>query len=256
MHSFKISVLGSGSDGNATWVEAQDGSALLVDIGFSKRDILTRIKMIGKTPSALLGILLTHSHDDHIKGVEFAREYHIPVYAADYLAPSLQNNFVVVPFSKQKKFRIKDFCVSAFSVPHDRENVGFRIDINGASLGYLTDLGCATKEMEKYLAGINALVVEFNHDVEMLKNGSYRPHLKSRILGPRGHLSNESASALLCSVLHSGCRAIFPAHISENNNTHKLALSSAKDACKKMNCSPEVHLTYQGEPTEIISVSA
>jgi phosphoribosyl 1,2-cyclic phosphodiesterase len=255
----QVSVLASGSKGNATWVEAPGGAALLIDAGLGPRALAQRIKAIGRRPDSVAGILVTHEHSDHIAGLDrFAAKHGIPVYASKRLLQHsrvLQSVPARVPLTAGKTIDICGLRATPIPVPHDAvEPFAFRIEAAGVRFGYVTDIGMPTPTAVEGLSHCHALVVEFNHDRNMLENGPYDPWLKERIRGRRGHLSNDQGAQLLSSILHKGCREVFLAHLSEQNNEAARALEAADGACAKCGCAPTVRVAEQDEPSELVPV--
>lgn len=239
--------LASGSKGNCYYIEGAS-SALLVDAGLSKREILTRLSTAGGSSEKISAILVTHEHIDHIASVEaLARHLSIPVYATggtllDLLdsRPVRRNPIRAVRVDYGEHFTIGDFCVEAFEVSHDaREPCGFSIQEGDLTLACCTDTGTVTPRMMEYFSRCDALVLESNHCPEMLKNGPYPEMLKRRIRSRRGHLSNPDAAKCinsLCTSVHT----IMLAHLSEMNNTPDKALSSAREGAGLFSCDLDV----------------
>jgi phosphoribosyl 1,2-cyclic phosphodiesterase len=255
----QVSVLASGSRGNATWVEAPGGAALLIDAGIGPRVLEQRIKAIGRRPDTVAAILVTHEHSDHIAGLErFAAKHHVPVYASKKLlqrSRTLQYVQARVPLTAGKAVDVCGLRATPIPVPHDAiEPFAFRIEAAGVRFGYVTDIGTPTPTAVEELSRCHALVVEFNHDRDMLENGPYDPWLKERIRGRRGHLSNDQGAHLLSSILHKGCRDVFLAHLSEQNNEASRALEAADWACEKHGFAPTVRVARQEEPSELVPV--
>ena len=230
--AIRLAVLGSGSGGNATLVEG-GGARVLVDAGFSCRRLVQRLRFVGVDPAAIDAILLTHEHGDHLAGAAaFAVSFGRPIYctrgtaaaaghAADGVAPVIVRD--------GEPFAIGAMQVRPFAVPHDAaETVGFVIEAGGARAGYVTDLGHGPEEVRAPLRGADLLVVESNHDVEMLRHGPYPEHVKARVLGRHGHLDNEMSADLLGDVASGATRAIVLAHLSATNNQPALALAAAR----------------------------
>ena len=231
----RVVPLGSGSTGNATLVSF-GARRLLVDAGLSARDLALRLDAIGVPPASLDAILLTHEHHDHARGLErFAFKHRVPVFttpealAALDLSPRLVGDWHA--FEPGGAFSVGEVRVEPFSVPHDAENpVAFVLTGDGVRVGIATDMGHVTTLAIERLKGCHVLLVEANHDDDMLVRGPYPWALKQRIGGRLGHLSNIEAAALLTAVADDACRAVILAHLSERNNTPALARRAASAA--------------------------
>jgi len=224
----RFASLGSGSEGNGLVVEA-GATRVLVDCGFGIRDTVARLARLGLAPGDLTAILVTHEHADHIGGVPaFAARYAIPVWATFGTLASVAERFEgmthVYGFDSHEHFAIGELEIVPIAVPHDaREPVQYVIGDGARRVGILTDLGVSTLHVEDCLTGCDALVLECNHDVDMLENGSYTWSLKRRIASRLGHLDNSTAAALLGRLDNSKLVHIFAAHLSRENNTQDLA---------------------------------
>jgi len=218
----RFASLGSGSRGNATLIESQ-GVLLLLDCGFPAREVEHRLHQLGVSADALDGILVTHEHQDHIRGVgPLARRHKLPVWLSH--GTHRQNRCGELPdlrlfHSHQPAFSVGDITVQPFAVPHDaKEPVQFTFHSGGKKLGVLTDLGMATPHVLEMLEGCDALLLECNHDADMLANGPYPPALQRRVAGRYGHLSNRQAADILGQVDHARLRHLVAGHLSEKNN--------------------------------------
>ena len=214
--------LGSGSQGNATLIES-GSTRLLLDCGFAARELERRLAQVGIEPTSLDGILVTHEHTDHIRGVgPLARRHQLPVWITHGThrvgrcgeLPDLR-----LIHSHQSAFQVGELAIQPYPVPHDaREPVQYVLSDGDCRLGILTDAGAITPHMETVLAACDALLLEFNHDQEMLANGPYPPALQRRVGGRFGHLNNDQAIELLRSLAGPRLRHLVVAHISEKNN--------------------------------------
>lgn len=218
----RFASLGSGSQGNATLIEFGD-TRLLLDCGFAAREAERRLRQLQVAPGTLDGILVTHEHQDHIRGVgPLARRYRIPVWISH--GTYRQDRCGELPdcrliHSHQPPFEIGCIGVQPYPVPHDaREPVQYVFTAGKHRLGVLTDSGMITPHIEQVLDGCSALLLEFNHDSVMLANGPYPPALQRRVGGRLGHLNNEQSLALLQTLDHAGLRRLVVAHVSEKNN--------------------------------------
>ena len=222
----KFASLGSGSKGNATLVAAGD-TLLLVDCGFSAREAARRCERLGVDPARIDAILVTHEHGDHCSGVStLSRRFKLPVYLTHGTAGTGRCDDCASYhlFNAGEAFTIGDIDVSSVAVPHDaREPCQYRFSAGDRSLGVLTDLGSITPHVVERYRECSALLLEFNHDLDMLWEGSYPPALKRRVAGDWGHLNNGQAADLLGQLLWPGLSDIVVAHISENNNCRSRA---------------------------------
>ncbi len=213
--------LASSSSGNAALVR-HGGTALLIDAGISARRIARALAQLGMTPEALDAVLVTHEHRDHVAGLAtLTKQYGVPVYASRGTAQFLPCAAEAArPFPAGEGFALGAFSVQSFRTSHDAaDSVGYRIDCDDGALGVLTDTGYVTDEAADALAGVELLLLEANHDEEMLLGGPYPYYLKQRILGRRGHLSNDAAADFALRCAESGTRDILLAHLSAENNT-------------------------------------
>lgn len=222
----RFASLGSGSRGNGTLVES-DNTCLLVDCGFTIKDTERRLARLGRRVDELSGILVTHEHSDHIKGVgPLSRKYNLPVFASHGTAlyEGLGNVTELNEVNTHGTFTVGDIEVSAVAVPHDaREPCQYVFAHRDRRLGLLTDLGSITPFVVEQYRQCDALVLEFNHDTDMLATGPYPPSLKRRVGGDWGHLNNRQAAQLLSMVEQARLQHVVMAHISEKNNTVELA---------------------------------
>ncbi|HEC17131.1 MAG TPA: MBL fold metallo-hydrolase [Sedimenticola sp.] len=223
----RFALLGSGSRGNATLIEA-GGTRLLVDCGFSARETERRLAWLDVAADSLDAILVTHEHGDHIQGLgTMARRHGLPVWMTG--GTRRQGRHGDLPeihafSSHQAAFSIGDIRVSPFPVPHDaREPVQFVFGHGPSRLGMLTDSGAITPHILELLQDCDALMLECNHDMDMLAQGPYPPSLRARVGGRLGHLNNRQAADLLRRIDHGRLRHLVAAHLSEKNNTPELA---------------------------------
>jgi phosphoribosyl 1,2-cyclic phosphodiesterase len=223
--------LGSGSEGNGTVVRAVSGASqtsVLLDCGFGLRDCVARLAAAGLEPADLSGILVTHEHTDHIGGAfKLARRFDIPVYASHGTLSSVRDDAEGVRthiVCSHTAFAIGALQMMPFPVPHDaREPTQFTFTDGVRKLGILTDIGCGTPHVTRVLSGCDALVLECNHDAQMLEASAYPASLKARIRGNFGHLSNDAAAAILAGLDNSRLRSVHGAHLSRQNNAPHLA---------------------------------
>ena len=232
---FEVITLASGSDGNATLVR-NETATFLIDAGLSARQLTARLVETGTSPEQLSGILLTHEHGDHTSALKgLLMRHQLPVFCNPLTARALQDAGLVHGnwklFQTGSEFPLGSFSIRAFSVPHDAADpVGFRISANGSCFGVLTDLGYATRLVFEMLRGIRALLIETNHDEELLQKDARRPwSVKQRILSRHGHLSNTAAARVL-TELEAPLDQIILGHLSRDCNSPRLALDSAARA--------------------------
>lgn len=227
----RICSIASGSSGNCIYV-GSDNTHLLVDVGISGKRVEQGLNSLELTGKDIDGILITHEHSDHIKGLGvIARKHQIPIYATGGTVDALSRmNLGKMPegifheIYEDEPFEIKDLTVNPFMIPHDAaQPVGYRVECGEHSVGIATDLGKYNEYIISNLQNLDALLLEANHDIRMLQVGKYPYYLKQRILGDRGHLSNENAGRLLCRLLHDNMKAIFLGHLSRENNYEELA---------------------------------
>jgi len=223
----RFTSLGSGSSGNGLVVEC-GRTRVMMDCGFTLAGTRERLERAGLSASDITAIVVTHEHDDHLGGVaRYAKRYAIPVYLTRGTAQWLPEDFPAVLvrcIDPHTAFAVGDLCIEPFPVPHDaREPVQYAFTDGAARLGVLTDLGTPTSHVQEKLSGCHALVIECNHDLDMLMNGAYPLGLKQRIAGRFGHLDNGAAGHLVASLERSHLRHLVAAHLSQQNNTPALA---------------------------------
>lgn len=239
MVAMRFALLGSGSRGNALVVE-QGTTRVLVDCGFSAREMKKRLARLSLEPADLDGIVITHEHDDHCKGLSrFSRLHGLPVWMTAGTQSALADMEVsaVKRFSPHTPFAIGDLEFAPYPVPHDaREPAQFVIGNGVHRLGVLTDIGHVTTHVRSMVDGCDALVLESNHDSDMLTGGPYPRSLKARVSGRLGHLSNAAAARLLSSIETKALQHVVAAHMSETNNLPALARSALATA---LNCTPD-----------------
>lgn len=223
-------VLGSSSSGNSTLVEV-DGASVLVDAGFSCREITRRMSSVGADPRELRAIIVTHEHTDHVRGVPvLARSYDLPVFATAgtlrAAAPAMRG-LRLKAMALGQPFGAGPFRATLVPIPHDAaEPAAVRLEANGRRLLVATDIGQFPFSLVEHAQDMDALVLESNHDEVMLRTGPYPEFLKRRIRGPMGHLSNVESATALRSLLGPRTRNVLLAHLSQRNNTEELALKT------------------------------
>ncbi|OGS90954.1 MAG: MBL fold metallo-hydrolase [Gallionellales bacterium GWA2_60_18] len=234
----RFASLGSGSEGNALLVAA-GRTHVLMDCGFGLKDTLARLARSGISPEQLDGIVVTHEHGDHIGGVaRLARKFNLPVWLTHGTLRNQQQSFADVlhvhEIDPHQAFAIGDIEITPYPVPHDAaEPVQFVFGDGARRLGVLTDAGCGTPHIEATLGGCHALVLECNHDSDMLMNGDYPYSLKQRVGGRFGHLNNQDAAAILGRLDTGSLQHLIAAHLSRKNNTAELAVQAL---CGALGC--------------------
>lgn len=237
----RFSLLGSGSKGNATLIEA-GSTRLLVDSGFSLKQLERRLLERGCDPSSLSGIVVTHEHHDHIGGVgPLARKHQLPVMMTHGSWKASAKRVGELPaltlFNCHQPFSLGELEIEPFPVPHDAlEPSQFLFRDGCSTLGLLTDVGHVTPHIRQQLDGCDALIIECNHDEQMLEEGPYHSNLKQRVAGALGHLSNRQAHRLLSELDTGKLQHIVAAHLSDTNNLPVLAQRAIADA---LGCSEE-----------------
>ncbi len=255
-----IALLASGSRGNSVLVRS-GGSAFLVDAGLSARETTARLGSLGVSPSDLLGIVLTHEHTDHIRGVgPLARRFGLPVWTnratieAGKAALGKLPHWVEVTMGVP--FEIGDVWLEPFSIPHDAADpFGLTLkSTQGYHVGLATDMGFVTQLVRARLQGLNGLILEFNHDLPMLLDGPYPWSIKQRIRGKLGHLNNKDAAGLLGEVASPDLEWVICAHMSQQNNDKEIVVTEAKGALNGFLSGPSstsLHVATQAEPTPL-----
>lgn len=254
----RVCLLASGSKGNSLFVEAGE-TKILLDAGLSAREIVARLAAIEVAVSDINGIIISHEHNDHIRGAgTLARKFDIPVllsYPASRETAGHFRSARLIEFESGCSFEFRDLLIDPFPITHDTvDPVGIVVESRDGRIGVATDLGLATRLVKEKLKGCRALVLESNHDEEMLANGPYPWHLKQRIKSRHGHLSNSEAAELLADVLGPGLESVFLAHLSEVNNHPEKALdASRKTLAVSSVCAPRVVVGTQQLVSEVFS---
>ena len=229
----KFISFGSGSSGNCYYLFTEtDG--LMIDIGVGIRTLKKYFRDYGLSLSSIHHVCITHDHADHIKSVgSISHEYHLPIYATENVHTGIDRNYCVQrKLSSDKKhviipgesMQMGSFLVTPFNVPHDAtENVGYQIEAEGITFCLITDAGSITEEIREYISRADYLVIEANHDIEMLTQGPYPPHLKKRIQSATGHLNNHDCAVAIAENMKEGLKHVWLCHLSEENNHPELA---------------------------------
>lgn len=234
--------IGSGSSGNCYYLQTAN-DALLIDAGVGIRTLKKHLHDYNLQLDSVNRILITHDHADHVKAVGvISTECNIPVYATNDVHKGIYRNYCVPRkilsdnirvLQTGEKITLGDFTVTPFTVPHDSAgNVGYKIEAEGVVFCLMTDVGHVTEEMQQFIAEANYLVIEANYDVEMLKNGPYPQHLKVRIDGPTGHLSNLACAEAIANYATEGLKHVWLCHLSEENNHPVLALKTVEQTLR------------------------
>ena len=259
-----VTLLASGTNGNCTAISSQ-GKTLLVDCGIAHRALKQRLMQCGIPEESLCGILLTHAHSDHIKGVETtARQYGLPVYSTEKCFDGVLEyhekhhtgkkfSLLSRTFEAGYSFSCAQFTVSTFPVQHDVETVGYVLSTPRCKVGIATDVGHPTNLMESFLKDSHVLVLESNYDPDMLITSNRSWELKHRICGGSGHLSNRQAADLLPRIVSRNTQSVLLAHISEECNRYALAMKTARQSLADLH-REDVFLTYGSREAPIPTV--
>ncbi|MES2536870.1 MAG: MBL fold metallo-hydrolase [Pseudomonadota bacterium] len=258
----KFASLGSGSDGNALLISTASGTTrttVMLDCGFGIRETERRLARLGMGPSDLSGIVVTHEHGDHVGGVfKFARRHDIPVWLSFGTYQAVRKDCSGVTFHLCRdgdKLAIGDLELIPYTVPHDaREPIQYVASNGQVKLGVLTDAGQSTPHLVQVLSGCDALMLECNHDRQMLADSRYPPSLKQRIGGAYGHLSNDASSEILAALDQSRLKRVVGAHLSKHNNTAALARAAL---CSALGSHPaEVMIACQEDGFDWVELAA
>jgi len=261
-NDLRFSVLASGSTGNAFYIESGE-TKLLVDAGLSGVQLERLFANININPEELSGLLVTHEHSDHIKGVGiFARKYNLPVYANEKTWRAMSKS--IGKLSTEQKFefqtnQVKTFGnmdVQSFEVSHDAvEPMFFTFHKGDKKIALVTDLGYVSERIKKTIENADAYIFEANHDVEMLRAGSYPWSVKRRILSDSGHVSNEDCGIALSEVIGNETKRIYLAHLSQDNNMKDLARMTVEQELQKRGITVDLFDTDPNEPTPLYKVT-
>lgn len=249
-YNLGVCILASGSKGNAIFISSGDTS-LLIDAGLSGIEIERRLKSRGLDPKDLDAVLVTHEHHDHIHGVGvLSRRFKLPVYinskTQKAAVSQLGNLHAFKTFECGLMFTINDLAIHPFSTSHDAiDPCGFTVNQNGTKIGIATDLGIATAMVKEHLKDCSLLILEANHDEQMLIDGPYPWPVKQRIKSRNGHLSNAASKILLNELQHDGLKHVMLAHLSETNNTPQKAFNEVRRALTR--CTPHLSVASQNE---------
>lgn len=257
----QLTILGSGSAGNCAYLET-DETRLLVDAGFSGRQIRQRLASIGRTPESLHGILITHEHSDHVQGLAtLAVKLQVPLYCnrltKEAIETQFQTRFDCRIFTTGSTFEVGDVTVDTFTVPHDAyDPVGFLLRTAAGNIGFLTDLGHATKLVVERVRCANILLLETNHDLKLLQEDTRRPwSIKQRILSRHGHLSNDAAADVAEQIVSGDLRHLYLAHLSRDCNRPELAHAIVSSRLGRIGATHvRVESTFQDAPNSTLAL--
>ncbi len=251
----RLMSIASGSSGNCIYA-GSDRTHILIDAGISGKKIEEGLKKAEISPRDISAICVTHEHIDHIQGLGvMARRYEIPLYMTLGTRDAVMASGKVgeipedlfVPVQAGKDFCIRDLAISPIAISHDAADpVAYLMGDGKMRMGVVTDLGCYDEAIAQKLQGLDVLLLEANHDIRMLETGAYPYYLKERILGQKGHLSNEAAGQLLNRVLHDDIRQILLGHLSHENNLPELAYETVRMEITMGDC------PYGGDDFEIL----
>lgn len=253
----KLCILASSSAGNSAFLST-GRTRLLIDAGLSRREIAKRLAAIGEDIHTLSAILVTHEHTDHIQGLPAlvnGSESSLPVYVSCGTARFIdwgESTPVLEQFQAGCSLRIGDFDISSFTIPHDAvDPVGFTLTAQGIKIAIATDLGYITDSLRVHLRGTDLLVLESNHDLEMLRVGPYPWSVKQRVMSRRGHLSNEVAAEFIENDLDTSVSTLVLGHISEHNNHPELVRNSARKALQGRELFTKLFVCHPGLQSEV-----
>ncbi len=257
----RFCVLGSGSRGNCTYIEAGD-TCILIDAGFSGKEITRRLALIGRRPEQLSAILVTHEHNDHVAGVGvLSRRFKLPVHANRKTSLAAESKvgklFAFREFSTGQRFVLGTLEVHPFAISHDTADpVGFVVDSGALRLGYCTDTGRVTKLMVHLLGRCQGLILEANHDPGMLRDGPYPFYLKQRVGSNMGHLANADAASFVHRLDGGVLQTLVLAHLSETNNHPDLVVEEMRKKFDASSARPEILLATQSGPCPLVDLAS
>ncbi|HLS07756.1 MBL fold metallo-hydrolase [Lentibacillus sp.] len=259
--TLRFSVLASGSTGNAFYIES-DNQKLLVDAGLSGKQMDRLFREVAVDPLGLDGILVTHEHSDHIKGLGIiARKYNLPIYANDKTWQAMENSIGTISLDQKFHFGMEevqtfgDIDVESFGVSHDAaEPMFFTFRNDGKKVALVTDLGYVSERIKRTVEDADAYIFEANHDVGMLRMGRYPWNVKRRILSDSGHVSNEDCGLALSDLITNRTKRIYLAHLSQDNNMKDLARMSVDNILKERGITLDICDTDPKTPTALYEV--
>lgn len=250
----KIQVLASSSKGNSTYINIDDKN-ILIDVGLGYTDIVEKLEKINIKPNDIDTILITHAHTDHIKSLyPFYRKHKAKIYISNETYKELPDQIkekVKTYYPVEELENIDDIKITKIPISHDKKGFGFVLETNKESLVYITDTGMIHQRYHKYLENKTAYIIESNHDVEMVMNGTKDHRTKIRNIGDSGHLSNNDCANYLSKFIGDKTKTIFLAHISEHDNTYELAYNTTRN---KIDKNIDVILTHNSNPTNLVEI--
>lgn len=254
----RLCVLGSGSTGNATFVE-HAGTRLLIDAGLRAKEIVLRLSQIRVDPASINGVLISHEHNDHIQGVgPLCRKFKIPLFISPR---ALEHSPVVLqhlehhPISADIPLQLGQIVVTPFPAPHDSiDPLAFSLRAGQSRACLVSDIGMITENLKQRMLSADLLVIESNHDLEMLKNGPYPWPLKQRVMSNHGHLSNEALAYFFSEHFNGTQRKVMLVHLSRQNNHPQIAFVSACSALEKKCKDTAVHVSLHDRISDILEI--
>ena len=262
---FNFCSLYSGSSGNCLLVETSN-TKILIDVGESSKKISSALSSLNIEPNNIDAILITHEHNDHVKGLgTFAKKYNVPVYANTKTWDAMPNQAIKIDekniktFTIEENFEIKDLKIHPFKIPHDAANpCGFNITYNNQKISIATDIGHMTSNIAHKLEDSNFILLESNYDPNILKYSAYPYLLKQRIAGPNGHLANSDAGKTISYLMHSGLKEVMLGHLSLENNFPELAYRTVVNELieNNMDCSKiRIGVANRSLPSPMVKIS-
>ncbi len=256
--------IASGSSGNCIFVGTSEAN-ILIDAGISSKKICEGLRGIDIDPSEIDGIFITHEHIDHIQGLQvFAKKYNISIYGTKKTLRAINSKFngdlegcPMIEITPDIDICLKDAIILPFAVSHDAADpVGYRIESGGKNFAVATDMGFFDDYIVEKLKNLDGICIEANHDINMLMVGKYPYHLKQRVAGPKGHLSNDACADLLCRIFCDRLKHILLIHLSKDNNYAELAYETVRAELLTRCCDHEVSLEVAGRntPSDIFSI--
>lgn len=264
--ALEFTPIASGSNGNCVYIGTQS-TKILIDAGLSGAKTEKALKEINISPENLDAIFITHEHKDHIDGAGIlSRRYNLPIYATEGTWENMhlkigeiskKNINIIYP---SENIILNDLCINPFSIPHDtKQPVAYTVKWNNKKIAIATDMGHITKNIIENLRYCDALVLESNHDINMLKNGAYPPQLKNRILGKFGHICNETSAKLLACIMNNSLKNVFLSHISKENNSKDLVYETFKNTLSQFGIIEKkdvnLHISKEYGANEIIKLN-
>lgn len=254
----RVCVLGSGSSGNCTFVE-RGATRVLIDAGLRAKEICERLHRIDVDPSTLSGIFISHEHNDHIQGAgPMSRKFKVPVFisprALEHASFALQH-VQHYPITSDVAIQVGTLTVTPFSTPHDSiDPLAFALRAGQVRACVVTDVGYIPESVRDRIRNTDLLVIESNHDIEMLRTGPYPWNLKQRVMGNYGHLSNEALAFFFSQYFDGTQRKVMLTHLSRQNNHPQIAFVSATRALEKKCRDADLHVSLQEEISEILEL--